>query len=72
MRICAYCLTPKRWHLVLWPERDDELAAFVPQSTNKRACPPYPSILERRNAPTQLRPMPSRANIPGSGTAGRR
>ncbi|MCC6127353.1 MAG: hypothetical protein IT426_20520 [Pirellulales bacterium] len=29
MRICAYCLTPNRRHLVLWPERDGELAAFM-------------------------------------------
>ena len=25
MRICAYCLMPNHWHLVLWPERDGEL-----------------------------------------------
>ena len=29
MRICAYCLMPNHWHFVLWPERDDELAAFM-------------------------------------------
>ena len=23
MRICAYCLMPNHWHLVLWPEGDE-------------------------------------------------
>ena len=35
MRICAYCLMPNHWHLVLWPERDGELAAFMQQLTTK-------------------------------------
>ncbi len=29
MRICAYCLMPNHWHMVLWPENDGELAAFM-------------------------------------------
>jgi putative transposase len=29
MRICAFCLMPNRWHLLLWPERDGQLPAFV-------------------------------------------
>ena len=29
MRICGYCLMPTHWHLVLWPERDGELGAFM-------------------------------------------
>jgi len=34
MRLCAYCLMPNRWHFVLWPEHDGDLAAFVQQLTN--------------------------------------
>ena len=29
MRLCAYCLMPNHWHLVLWPRGDDELSPFV-------------------------------------------
>lgn len=29
MRICAYCLMPNHWHMVLWPECDGELSRFV-------------------------------------------
>jgi putative transposase len=29
MRLCAYCLMPNHWHLVLWPKGDDELSPFV-------------------------------------------
>lgn len=35
IRICAYCLMPNHWHLVLWPSRDGELAAFMQQLTTK-------------------------------------
>jgi putative transposase len=28
-RLLAYCLMPNHWHLVLWPERDRELARFT-------------------------------------------
>jgi putative transposase len=34
MRVCAYCLLSNHWHLVLWPERDGDLAAFMQQLTN--------------------------------------
>jgi putative transposase len=34
MRVCAYCLMPNHWHLVLWPEKDGDLAAFMQQLTN--------------------------------------
>jgi len=33
MRICAYCLMPNHWHMVLWPEKDGELAAFMQRLT---------------------------------------
>ena len=33
MRICAYCLMPNHWHLVLWPKHDDDLAAFMQRLT---------------------------------------
>jgi putative transposase len=29
MRICADALMPNHWHLLLWPERDGELATFM-------------------------------------------
>src|SRR5437660_12243822 len=28
-RLLAYCLMPNHWHLVLWPEQDGELTAFL-------------------------------------------
>lgn len=28
-RLLAYCLMPNHWHLVVWPEKDDELTAFT-------------------------------------------
>jgi putative transposase len=34
MRICGYCLMPNHWHMVLWPERDGELSAFLHHLTN--------------------------------------
>ena len=33
MRICAYCLMSNHWHLVLWPERDGDLGAFMQKLT---------------------------------------
>lgn len=33
MRICAYCLMPNHWHLLLWPEGDRDLAAFMQRLT---------------------------------------
>lgn len=33
MRICAYCLMPTHWHLLLWPEHDGDLAAFMQRLT---------------------------------------
>ena len=29
MRILAYCVMSNHWHLVLWPQRDDDLARFM-------------------------------------------
>lgn len=29
MRLLAYCVMPNHWHLVVWPERDGKLAAFM-------------------------------------------
>ena len=29
MRLLAYCLMPNHWHLVLWPEKDDQLSRFT-------------------------------------------
>ena len=33
MRICAYSLMPNHWHLLVWPESDGELAAFMQRLT---------------------------------------
>lgn len=29
MRVCAYCLMPNHWHMVLWPRHDGDLARFM-------------------------------------------
>ena len=29
MRLCAYCLMPNHWHLVVWPREDGQLGAFL-------------------------------------------
>jgi putative transposase len=34
MRICGYCAMPNHWHMVLWPEQDGDLSAFVQHLTN--------------------------------------
>jgi putative transposase len=28
-RILSYCVMPNRWHLVLWPQKDEELPEFM-------------------------------------------
>lgn len=28
-RLLAYCLMPNHWHLMVWPQSDGELSAFV-------------------------------------------
>ena len=33
MRICDYAVMPNHWHLLLWPERDGELAKFMQRLT---------------------------------------
>jgi putative transposase len=33
MRVCAYCILPNHWHLLLWPEKDGDLAAFMQRLT---------------------------------------
>jgi putative transposase len=33
MRICAYCLMPSHWHLLVWPEGDGDLATFMQRLT---------------------------------------
>jgi putative transposase len=33
IRICAYVLMPNHWHLLVWPESDGELAAFMQRLT---------------------------------------
>ena len=38
MRICAYCLMPTHWHLVLWPKNDGDLAAFMQRLTVRHAA----------------------------------
>jgi len=36
-RLLAYCVMPNHWHLVVWPERDGELTAFVRWLTHTHA-----------------------------------
>ena len=33
MRICCYCVMPNHWHMLLWPERDGDLARFMQRLT---------------------------------------
>ena len=33
MRIVAYCLMSNHWHLVLWPQHDGDLGAFMQKLT---------------------------------------
>ena len=33
MRICAFCVMPNHWHLLLWPQEDGELARFMQKLT---------------------------------------
>ena len=33
MRILGYLIMPNHWHMVLWPKRDGELAAFMQRLT---------------------------------------
>ncbi len=33
MRLCAYCVMPNHWHLVLWPREDGDLANFMQRLT---------------------------------------
>ena len=33
IRICAYALMPNHWHLLVWPESDGDLAAFMQRLT---------------------------------------
>jgi putative transposase len=33
MRVCGFCLMPNHWHMLLWPERDGDLARFVQKLT---------------------------------------
>jgi putative transposase len=33
MRVLAYCLLSNHWHMVLWPEHDGDLAAFMHRTT---------------------------------------
>ena len=34
IRLIGYCVMPTHWHLLLWPRRDGELAAFMMWLTN--------------------------------------
>jgi len=33
MRVLSYCVMPNHWHLLLWPARDGQLAAFMQRLT---------------------------------------
>lgn len=40
MRLCAYCVMPNHWHMVLWPREDGDQAAFLQRLTitHARRC----------------------------------
>ncbi|HEX6212627.1 MAG TPA: transposase [Methylomirabilota bacterium] len=38
MRIVAYCLMPNHWHLVLWPELDGAISAYIQWLAGTHAC----------------------------------
>jgi putative transposase len=33
IRLCAFCVMSNHWHLVLWPQKDGELARFMQRLT---------------------------------------
>ena len=33
LRICAYCIMPNHWHIVVWPDRDNQLSPFAQRLT---------------------------------------
>jgi putative transposase len=37
MRVCGFCLMPNHWHLVLWPQKDGDLARFMQRLTIRHA-----------------------------------
>ncbi len=37
MRVCAYCIMPNHWHLVLWPWQDNDLPRFMHRLTLSHA-----------------------------------
>jgi putative transposase len=44
MRICAYALMPNHLHLLVWPEGDGELAAFMQRLTVTHGEGRHPTI----------------------------
>lgn len=38
IRICAYCIMPNHFHMVLWPSRDGELSNFMHRATLTHAA----------------------------------
>ena len=36
-RLCAYCLMPNHWHLIIWPRKDGELTDFMRWLTHTHA-----------------------------------
>ncbi len=37
MRLCGYCLMSNHWHLLLWPQEDGDLSAFLRWTTQTHA-----------------------------------
>jgi putative transposase len=38
MRLCAYCLMPTHWHMVLWPRCDGEMSQFLHRLSGTHAA----------------------------------
>ena len=57
MRILAFCLMPKHWHMVLWPKNAKDLSAFVGWlgNTHVRRAAPGGLGMRRHRVPDEMR-----------------
>jgi putative transposase len=63
VRICAYCLLPNHWHLLLWPEHDGDLATFMQRMTIMRPIA-RGALLAVRRPLSRLRPSARVRRLP--------
>ena len=62
MRIVSYCLMPNHWHMVLWPKKAEDLAAFVGWGRKNVGCPHsrFPGTFRKDTGRTPAIGTPSR------------